>query len=488
MIQEIAVSVHIIALFALATVLYLAITQLESKKKEYAVLFLFGSCIIVIGIIIQLMAVTTEGALIGIKMLYLGAVVMIPSIYTFIQHYFDVPMPKIVNYANFVIGLFLTFVIWVPQWRPLLFTSIYLHYEPSHSGIYTWTYTRGILYPAVRAYHVVLAASMIILLAKKVRDSIETQRRIIIILICSVAAYIIPHFLIILYPNSYVFLLFVNMPLVATASALLYIVFFKETMLENEKAVQLQNTINDMVANISHDLKTPLTVLSVSLEKLLGILPENSVYSQHTQVAYNKNLDLQRLIQNLIEVTRIESIQNLYNPEWIHLNDLLSNIHKKYSGHLESIGLTFDVGGIGGDNHILVDPSKVWSVFDNIIYNAIRHTHTGGITVMASSGIENIAKNTRSNKGETAENDTISITITDTGVGIAPEHLPRIYERFYKVESNRGAQMGESGLGLYIARHIMEGSQGSIEMVSEVGVGTSVILSFACKNVTVLEY
>lgn len=411
------------------------------------------------------MAVTIEGALFSTKMLFLGGAVMVPSFYVFVQHYFELPLPKVVNYVNVILAILLSIIMWIPQLRPLICASIYVYPEYSNN-IFNWGVTPGVLYPFVRMHHIAMVAIIMLRLAKKLHHYNMAQRKIIIILVSYATVYIVPNSLVILYPDLYIILLFFNMPLISGASVALYLKFFRYAMLENEEAVRLQKSINDIVANISHDLKTPLTVLSVNLEKLLKVLPEDSTYSKYTKVAYNKNLDLQRLIHNLIEVTRIDSIQNLYNPKWLSLNDLLADINKKYSSHLESIGLTFDVVGGSSDRLIYADPIKIWSVFDNIIYNAIRHTQAGGITVTAC----------------TSAKDIVTIKVTDTGCGITKDSLPRIFERFFKVEPSRGTQSGESGLGLYIVKSIMEKSNGKVHMESEEGVGTSVILTFICYN------
>ena len=242
-------------------------------------------------------------------------------------------------------------------------------------------------------------------------------------------------------------------------------------MLENEETIRSRNWLKEMIANISHDVKTPLTILSLNLEKLCTSSPGAPNYSRDIQIAYEKSLDLQRLLQNLIEVTRIESAgplsRLLYKCEWISQNAMLSNIQKKYGDYLESTGLHLDVTGSGEDVLIYADPDKVWSVFDNIIYNAVRHTESGGLSIAAECA------------GEFQV-----ITVKDTGCGIAPEHLPHIFERFYKVTADRGVKGGESGLGLFIVKSIMESFQGRVEIQSEVGVGTSVLLFFAQKSET----
>lgn len=221
------------------------------------------------------------------------------------------------------------------------------------------------------------------------------------------------------------------------------------------------NAMKELVGNISHDLKTPLSAMSVSLERLLSLTPDDKNYKRYTQIAYAKSIDLKRLTQNLIDVSRIEAGQNQYRPEWISLNNLLSQIQEKYADYIESEGLYLDVTGSGEDISVFTDPIKIWNVFDNIIYNSLRHTVEGGITVTAET-----------------KNGVAVIIITDTGCGIPKEHLPRIFDRFYKVSGGRGPHEGDSGIGLYIVKSVMEGCGGSVYAKSEVGTGTSVILTF----------
>jgi len=222
--------------------------------------------------------------------------------------------------------------------------------------------------------------------------------------------------------------------------------------------------MKELTVNISHDLKTPLTTVILNLEKLAKLErePSEDEYRQCIGVAYDKGLDLQRITQNLFEVSRIESGQSLYKPEWISLRVLFPKAQEKYEPFIESKGLSFEIMDVAAGNEsakIYTDPERIWSVFDNVIYNAARHTKKGGVTVSVEAREENL-----------------DIIISDTGEGIAAEHLPRIFERFYKVSMARGG--GDSGVGLYIVRSIMEGCGGSAAARSEAGKGTSVILTF----------
>ncbi|MCL2662245.1 MAG: sensor histidine kinase [Oscillospiraceae bacterium] len=270
----------------------------------------------------------------------------------------------------------------------------------------------------------------------------------------------------------------------------------KSLQAANEAMLITNNAMKELVTNISHDLKTPLHVMSINLETLseLTTTQSDATYQRHVRVAYQKNLDLQRLIRNLFEVSRIETDRNIYSPEWVSLSELLAQVKEKYDTYIEDHGINFeiDVKQVDGSNPcevratdgesaslavssesifalpteskyvVSVDSQKIWSVFDNIIFNAVHHTESGGSITITAQYTESSA----------------TITVADTGCGIDPKHLPRIFERFYKGSQERSANEGESGLGLYIVKSIMEGCSGSVSIESELGKGTSVMLTF----------
>jgi len=231
----------------------------------------------------------------------------------------------------------------------------------------------------------------------------------------------------------------------------------------NEAMLATNIAMKELVSNISHDLKTPLAVMSVNLETLsaLAVTQSDADYQRHVRTAYQKNRDLQRLIQNLFEVSRIEASRNLYSPEWESMHRLLAQAAEKYDTFLEDHNLLLDIT-VEDDMEISLDPQKIWSVFDNIIYNAVCYTERGGSITITAHNMESAA----------------TITIHDTGCGIAPEHLPHIFERFYRGSQARSTKEGESGLGLYIVKNIMEGCGGTVEIQSEPDKGTAVILTF----------
>ena len=233
-----------------------------------------------------------------------------------------------------------------------------------------------------------------------------------------------------------------------------------------------------MIGNISHDLKTPLTVLGQYLE----ILDDNSITmdelerADYVHIAYNKNLNLQRLIRNLFEITRIESGQLIYNLEWQSVADIVSDLRDKYAKFLANMGLSFSVSC---DTPCLIhlDKDKIWSVFNNIIFNAIRHTPRGGsISVTMRYSLNS----TEADGSGGIASGICTITITDTGEGIEKQHLPRIFERFYKVSQARNT--GDSGIGLYIAQTSIHSMGGNITVESEPNKGTAFAITLAAKE------
>ena len=139
----------------------------------------------------------------------------------------------------------------------------------------------------------------------------------------------------------------------------------------------------------------------------------------------------------------------------------MKEAEQRYADLVRDNGIQFSAEAEEG-MELQVDGNKIWSVLDNLVYNAIRHTPTGG----------SISLSIRRN-GSQAE-----LKVSDTGEGIAPEHLPHIFERFYKVSPERGEKDGSSGLGLYIVKTVVEAMGGTVEAESRPGNGTVFTIRF----------
>lgn len=241
----------------------------------------------------------------------------------------------------------------------------------------------------------------------------------------------------------------------------------------NEQLAASQAALREMISNISHDLKTPLTVLNNYLE-LLGdetIASSERERTEYLGIAYHKNLDLQRLIQNLFEVTRMEGGTVTYRMDWFSAGRLMEEAARKYADLIQDKGLVFRLEA-DRETELYIDSDKIWSVLDNLIYNALRHTPKGGSIALS------IHK-----KGDLA-----LLQVADTGSGIADRHIPHIFERFYKVSRGRGEKDGSSGLGLYIVKTTVEAMGGTVEVESTLGKGTVFTATFAARRISDVSY
>lgn len=234
----------------------------------------------------------------------------------------------------------------------------------------------------------------------------------------------------------------------------------------NEQLAASQTALREMISAISHDLKTPLTVLNNYLE-LLGdnaLSADEQERLEYLSIAYQKNLDLQRLIQTLFEVTRLESGNIVYNLEWFPVPKLMEEAQQKYAELLRDQEVCFTVH-TDTNCMLQIDSSRIWSVLDNLIYNALRYTPAGGSISLTARRMDT----------------SVQLQIADTGQGISAEHLPHIFERFYKVSIERGEKDGTSGLGLYIVKTTVEAMDGTVSVESQPGQGTVFTLTFLAK-------
>lgn len=240
-----------------------------------------------------------------------------------------------------------------------------------------------------------------------------------------------------------------------------------ETMVEDRtlELRQSQNTLRDMIGNISHDLKTPLTVVGVNLEMLHEGLVAPEEQQAFIDIAYNKNLDLQRLINSLFDITSLEARAQNLHMEWVELATLMNELKERYKNQIKNENIDFRIG-LRQNCQLRIEKTMVLSVFDNCVYNALRYTPEGGhIAIEAHRPAHGVVR----------------IDIMDTGCGISEEYLPHIFERFYKGDSSRGSG-GSSGLGLYIVQTSMENMGGSVSATSTLNQGTTISLTFPVRD------
>jgi two-component system, OmpR family, phosphate regulon sensor histidine kinase PhoR len=221
---------------------------------------------------------------------------------------------------------------------------------------------------------------------------------------------------------------------------------------------RLEMVRRDFVANASHELKTPLTALRGFAETLLeDDLPDNLRRDFLASIRSN-TLRLQRLVDDLLDLSRFESGAWVAKEELVDLTSLAEEVWEGFVEKAEERGLSF---AMDGEALVLADEGGLQQVLRNLLDNAIRYTPPGGSIRVRMRRV-----------GHSAQ-----ITVQDTGMGIPTSSLQRIFERFYRVDPARSRSEGGTGLGLAIVRHLVQAMGGDVWAESELGKGTSVIFT-----------
>jgi len=218
---------------------------------------------------------------------------------------------------------------------------------------------------------------------------------------------------------------------------------------------RLARVKSDFVSNASHELKTPLTNIRGYLEAMEDALKEGApVDPSFLSIAGANALRMDRLIEDLLELSRAESGKAPLEIEEVPLAAFLDRAASLHRAQAERAGKTLAVQS--GNAILRADVRKLTLAVSNLLDNAIKYGRESGRISLAGR----------------AEEGTCILEVTDDGPGIPSEHLPRIFERFYRVDQGRSRELGGTGLGLSIAKHIVESHGGTIQAESRLGVGT----------------
>jgi len=211
----------------------------------------------------------------------------------------------------------------------------------------------------------------------------------------------------------------------------------------------------DFIANVSHELRTPLTVVNGFLEMLIDARPEDEATRQHhLQLMQEQAQRMHRLVEDLLTLSRLESSESPLADEVVDVRQLVREVAaeaRALSQGRHKIEVDLAPGFVLGSRE------ELRSAFGNLVSNAIRYTPDGG----------NIKLTWR----ESAEGGRFEVA--DTGIGIAPEHIARLTERFYRVDKSRSRETGGTGLGLAIVKHVLMRHDGHLDVQSEMGQGST---------------
>ncbi len=234
-----------------------------------------------------------------------------------------------------------------------------------------------------------------------------------------------------------------------------------QSLLPAQQAWERQQTF---IANASHELRAPLTLLRASAEVAQRYLPPDDTDTRELldDVLYESD-HMHRLVEDLLLLSRLDAGKLEVACENILLPPLLADIQRQMGRLADEQGITLTSTPL--EVAVLGDPILLRQVLIILLDNALHHTEpTGQVAVVVS---------------QSAQDQWVQIAITDTGCGIAPEHLPHVFERFYRSDSTRTEQRKGAGLGLSIAKALVAAQQGQITVQSELGYGTCITVMLA---------
>jgi signal transduction histidine kinase len=224
---------------------------------------------------------------------------------------------------------------------------------------------------------------------------------------------------------------------------------------------RLETIRRDFVANVSHELKTPLTVISGFAETLLDsdISPEQRAAFVGT--IQSNVVRMQRIVDDLLDLARYESGGWVPNPISVDIESAAVEALALVQAEATRRKLELRTAIANGAARATADPTALRQILQNLVENAVRYTPNGSVAVFA----------------ERKDGGTV-VGVRDTGIGIPREHLPRIFERFYRVDAGRSREVGGTGLGLAIVKHLAEAHGGSVRATSTLGSGTEIAVFF----------
>lgn len=245
----------------------------------------------------------------------------------------------------------------------------------------------------------------------------------------------------------------------ATTQPRVLLVFEDRTALEESSQIR-----RDFVANVSHELRSPLTALTGFIETLKSS-------ARHDPAAQARFLDIMereanrmaRLVQDLLALSRVEADERLRPTQQVNLADVVAGVLSVLAAQIEAAGVTVTPTGFDAPLTVAGDGDQLRQVFTNLVENAIKYGGSGGQVTIAAEAVKD-------DPGLRAP--AVRVTVADRGEGFAPHHIPRLTERFYRIDDHRSRQKGGTGLGLAIVKHIVNRHRGRLKIESTPGQGS----------------
>jgi len=219
---------------------------------------------------------------------------------------------------------------------------------------------------------------------------------------------------------------------------------------------RLETTRRDFVANVSHELRTPLTVLTGFLETLADLRkPDPDMTRRSIELMSEQTVRMHRLVQDLLTLSKLESTQHPPREEFVDVPELAQGLQRD-AASLSSGRHRIDLE-LSNQDGLMGSADELRSAFGNLVSNAVRYTPEGGTIQI----------------GWIVHEGMPVFFVRDSGIGIEPQHIPRLTERFYRVDRSRSRSTGGTGLGLAIVKHVLSRHQAHLEISSEMGKGSA---------------
>jgi len=228
-------------------------------------------------------------------------------------------------------------------------------------------------------------------------------------------------------------------------------------MLDLTAMRRLETVRRDFVANVSHELKTPLTIIGGFAETLVDDDPPVEQRRAFAETIRVNTVRMQRIVDDLLDLSRIESGGWVPNPTLVDVAGVADDALAGVEAQAAERGVALSIAPAIGGSEVYADPLALRQLIANLVENAVRHTRDGLVTVFTE-----------------VDDAGVWVGVRDTGTGIGAEHLPRIFERFYRVDTGRSREAGGTGLGLAIVRHLVEAHGGRVRATSVPGRGTTI--------------
>ncbi|MCR4715689.1 MAG: two-component sensor histidine kinase [Lachnospiraceae bacterium] len=235
--------------------------------------------------------------------------------------------------------------------------------------------------------------------------------------------------------------------------------FVNKIRSQHESILSVAKSKQDFTANVSHELKTPITAISGYAELIENhLLDKESEVHIAEQIRHNADR-LYSLVNDIIKLSELDHFDTPNDFERFDLLEMSKDCVNNLSSQAEKRGIT--VKCLGEATFITADKSLIEEMIDNLLQNAIRYNKDNGNVEISIKSVDNKA----------------IITFSDTGIGISKENLDKVYERFYRVDKSRSRETGGTGLGLAIVKDIVDLHSGEITIKSELGIGTKITVS-----------